>query len=125
MRMSQNSETLCTANWRGYQAIWSITEKELLLSYVISNPCDDSHDYINLTDFFGIWAHTPAKWYSGTITYRISEYSRLKENGNRKGGPVKYSRPGKDGIQFQAVVYVIYQGEVKSRSIKTIRHVYD
>jgi hypothetical protein len=54
-----------------------------------------------------------AKWYTGNITFRISSRTYLDSKSD-----------GKNGVQYEAVVYKIRSGEVISRSIEQIEHVW-
>ena len=100
------TESFCTANYRGYQGWWEISEGFLWLSGMSENPCDDVPKEIEIEELFNTEDHRiKATWYSGDIIVRIGE--RTFFEGSRR-------------TEYQAVVYSFIRGKLSKREIRTV-----
>lgn len=96
----------CTANYRGYQGWWELSEGFLWLTGISESPCDDLPKDIEIEELFSIEEHRiKASWYSGDIIVRIGE--RTFFEGSRR-------------IEYQAVVYSFTKGKLSKREIRTV-----
>ena len=100
------TESLCTANYRGYQGWWELSEGFLWLIGISESPCDDLPKDIEIEELFSTEEHRiKASWYSGDIIIRIGE--RTFFEGSRR-------------IEYQAVVYSFTKGKLSKREIRTV-----
>jgi len=100
----------CSANWRGYQGKWSLSNNFLVLNWVIKDACSKNPEFISATDLFEAKTGSiKATWFTGNINVRISarKYFSIKTDGF-------------SGREYQAVVYRFNAGKLVSRSIETI-----
>ncbi|MCG7530780.1 hypothetical protein MHM98_05340 [Psychrobium sp. MM17-31] len=110
----------CSAAWRGYKALWTIRKDKLYLSHIVKNPCAEksrrklrSAEYIYPNNLFNTeTSDYIANWYSGKITFRISD-------------KVYVYKSGVTGQKYEAVVYDILNGEVISRNIETVERIWE
>ena len=100
------TESRCTANYRGYQGWWELSEGFLWLTGISESPCDDLPKDIEIEELFSTEEHRiKASWYSGDIIIRIGE--RTFFEGSRR-------------IEYQAVVYSFTKGKLSKREIRTV-----
>lgn len=105
---------MCSAAWRGYKGIWTIRNKKLFLDFVVKDPCGNDSEYLHAAELFEIEdSKVVADWYTGNITFRISEVEYFD---------VKFS--GVHGQKYEAVVYEVRSGEVISRSVEYVEHIW-
>jgi hypothetical protein len=84
----------------------------LYLDFVVKDPCGKDAQYLDPAGLLGVKDNkVAAKWYTGNITFRISNKTYL----NKKTS-------GTNGVKYEAVVYTIRSGEVISRSVEQIEH---
>lgn len=116
---------LCPPRLVGYRSIYAINEGKLWLWHVKVNSCSDKPKILRPKDILNektyldnddwLTGAIQADWYTGTLTFRISEYIILNKDSD---GRVP-------GYEYEAVVYHIKNGEVASRSVETIRVIHD
>jgi len=100
------AESLCTANYRGYEGWWQLSDGYLWLSGISENPCDDVPNELEIEDIFNTDEYRiKAIWFTGEIIVRISE--RTFFEGSRR-------------TEYQAVVYSFVKGKLSQREIRTV-----
>ncbi|MDR2871917.1 MAG: hypothetical protein LBV45_05240 [Xanthomonadaceae bacterium] len=78
----------CSANWRGYQAYWSIRDAKLYLQRLLREACQ-CREEMPLDVFFpGQDAPVLADWYSGTLLIPLGQPGR----GRHMGYSTEYER---------------------------------
>lgn len=78
--------------------------------HVIKDPCGDGSEYLDPSELMGIEdSEVVAQWYTGKITFRISQKSYFDK-----------SVDGVSGEKYEAVVYQIRNGEVLSLNIEQV-----
>lgn len=104
------SDGWCSANWRGYQASWSIVNGNLYLKSINISPCFGDDNFLSLKNLFNTNERNVfATWYTGNISFRISEITYFEKKIH-----------GKSGTEYEAVVYNIENGKAISRDVKVI-----
>ncbi len=105
----------CSANWRGYKAVWELSDGALYLNSLVKNACDENPESVDPAYFFGE-SEFPIKaiWVNSVIEVKTSEMrsiSRELPNGDKE-----YV-----GYDYDAVVFEFSGGKLVQKLEKTIK----
>ncbi|MEO3680306.1 hypothetical protein ABGI61_14860 [Rheinheimera sp. FR7-31] len=106
----------CSDNWRGYKAVWELSDGTLYLNSLVKNACDENPESVDPVHFFGE-SEFPIKatWVNSVIEVKKSEIrSVTKELPN---GDKEYV-----GYDYDAVVFEFSGGKLVQKLEKTIKN---
>jgi len=105
----------CSANWRGYKAVWELNDGTLYLNSLVKNACDENPESVDPVHFFGE-SEFPIKatWVNSSIEVRTSEkrtVTRELPNGVKEFV----------GYDYDAVFFEFSAGKLVQKLEKRIR----
>jgi hypothetical protein len=106
----------CSANWRGYKAVWELSDGTLYLNSLVKNACDENPESVDPVHFFGE-SEFPIKatWVNSAIEVKTSGIrSVIRE---LPSGDKEYV-----GYDYDAVVFEFSGGKLVQKLEKTIKN---